>query len=309
MQVAKLLLDLSDSVFARTARRLDGLTDEELVWEPAPHCWSVRERADGTLRPDWAPYIGGAEVTGTGARRTTRTGGDARRPPPFTNLAWRLWHLTEVYGRRQNETALKGTTRSQEHRADPHRSAAAALASLSEAHDRWRTVLASMADEELDQRIANAKRQPALSKVGYVMAMIDEFTHHGAELAVLRDLYAHANRPDSPFGDPPNLAKVAWAGMWHLVPEFVERGADVNAESDGATALHLACAAGERDIVELLLDRGANPDARHRVAVVWGGPGRPGDRETPLDWAEHFSRSDVVELLRSRLGDARPESR
>lgn len=306
MPMTTLLLDLSDNVFGRTARRLDGLTDEELLWEPAPHCWTVRERADGTIRADWAPYIGGAEVTEAGALRTTRTGGDAQSPPPFTNLAWRIWHLTEVYGRRQNEAALTGATQEATDRTNPHRSAAAAVAGLSEAHDRWRAVLAAMTDDELDQPIASSRRWAAPSKVGYVKAMIDEFTHHGAELGVLRDLYAHVNRSE-PFGDPPNLAKIGWAGMWHLVAQFVERGAEVNAESDGATALHLACAAGERDIVELLLDRGANPDARHRVAVVWGGPGRPGDRETPLDWAEHFSRTDVADLLRRRLGDALPE--
>jgi hypothetical protein len=38
MQVAILLLDQSDNVFGRTSRRLDGLTDAELLWEPAPHC-------------------------------------------------------------------------------------------------------------------------------------------------------------------------------------------------------------------------------------------------------------------------------
>src|SRR5688572_5762820 len=44
VNVRDLLLDQSDDVFGRTSRRLAGLTDEELVWEPAPHCWSVRER-------------------------------------------------------------------------------------------------------------------------------------------------------------------------------------------------------------------------------------------------------------------------
>jgi hypothetical protein len=34
MQAANLLLDLSDNVFGRTSRRLDGLTDAELLWDP-----------------------------------------------------------------------------------------------------------------------------------------------------------------------------------------------------------------------------------------------------------------------------------
>jgi hypothetical protein len=37
MNVRDLLVDQSDDVFARTSRRLAGLTNDELVWEPAPH--------------------------------------------------------------------------------------------------------------------------------------------------------------------------------------------------------------------------------------------------------------------------------
>jgi hypothetical protein len=303
-RAASLLVELSDNVFGRTARRLEGLTDDELFWEPAPYSWSVRRRVDGSLRADWAPYIGAGEVTDAGTSRTTRTGGAADRPPPLTNLAWRLWHLTNVYGRRQNELVLRGSTDARHDFDEPSGSAADALRALAEAHGRWRTVLASLADDDLDEPVATARREPVLRKVGYVTAMLDEFSHHGAELGLLRDLYAQVHQPEPRFGDPPDLAKVAWAGMWHLVPGLIEGGADVNAASDGATALHLACAAGEREIVELLLDRGADPDARHGVAVVWGGPGRPGDRELPLDWAEHFARDEIVELLRRRAADA-----
>src|SRR5438477_13212245 len=103
MELRDLLLDQSDDVFGRTSRRLVGLTDPELVWEPAPNCWSVRERADGTVRADWAPYVGDAEVSDSGFVGKTRTGGDAGHPPPFTNLAWRIWHLTGVYATANHE--------------------------------------------------------------------------------------------------------------------------------------------------------------------------------------------------------------
>src|SRR5688572_3825915 len=103
MDLAAMLLDVSDAVFARTRRRLDGLTDDEYLWEPAPNCWSVRERPDGSVRADWAPYIGDGEVTASGVIQGTRTGGDARRPPPFTTLPWRLWHLTGVYANALND--------------------------------------------------------------------------------------------------------------------------------------------------------------------------------------------------------------
>jgi DinB superfamily len=150
MLVGKLLLDLSDNVLGRTARRLDGLTDGELLWEPAPHCWSVRERPTGSVRADWAPYIGDAEVTDTGSIRSTGTDGDARRPPPFTNLAWRIWHLTVVYGRRQTDVVLTSASSTQDDGATPNRTAGAALADLHEAHGRWRAILASLTHGQLE---------------------------------------------------------------------------------------------------------------------------------------------------------------
>ena len=50
--------------------RLDGLTDDEFLWEPVAGCWSVRRGADGRHRAEgpW-PQPGAA--------------------PPVTTIAWR----------------------------------------------------------------------------------------------------------------------------------------------------------------------------------------------------------------------------
>ncbi len=134
------------------------------------------------------------------------------------------------------------------------------------------------------------------------MNMIDEFTHHGAELGVSRGLYAHAHRRDPLDADPPNVAELAWAGMWHLMAPLIDRCADPDAQSRGVRALHLTAAAGERDIVERLLQRGADAQATCPLPVVWGGtPNGKWTGETPLQWAEQFGRADVAELLRAHL--------
>jgi hypothetical protein len=98
------LLDQFDFACERLSSRLTGpvmdsgdgtdtqvgpMTDAEYFWEPVPDCWSVRRRTDGP-----------------GARATALTGqGDWGRdaaayphpwPPPFTTIAWRLSHLTEM---------------------------------------------------------------------------------------------------------------------------------------------------------------------------------------------------------------------
>jgi hypothetical protein len=62
--------------------RLDGLTDEEFLWEPVPGCWSVRPRGEGT-----APMaLGSGDFTA-----------DFVWPPPdpapVTTIAWRIAHI------------------------------------------------------------------------------------------------------------------------------------------------------------------------------------------------------------------------
>jgi hypothetical protein len=71
------LIALSDYVYERTRDRLDGLTDTEYFWEPVPNCWTIRPAGSGKYQAD-----------------------DSHSPgiPPFTTIAWRLWHLVECYG-------------------------------------------------------------------------------------------------------------------------------------------------------------------------------------------------------------------
>ncbi|MBC8076520.1 MAG: DinB family protein, partial [Chloroflexales bacterium] len=41
------LLAQFDFARERLANRLVGLTDDEYLWEPVPHCWSIRPRSAG----------------------------------------------------------------------------------------------------------------------------------------------------------------------------------------------------------------------------------------------------------------------
>ena len=57
----------------------------------------------------------------------------------------------------------------------------------------------------------------------------------------------------------------------------------------------LSVAAGERAVVELLLDHGADPLVTQQ-AKSFGS--------TALEWAEHFGRADAAAVLRERGGVA-----
>ena len=64
-------------------------------------------------------------------------------------------------------------------------------------------------------------------------------------------------------------------------------GVDVNVKDGiGITPLHDACSEGHKEIVELLISKGAVLNAKDQ------------DGKTPLDKAEHQERTKIADLLR-----------
>jgi hypothetical protein len=176
--VAQLVTDelqaLSDHVWQRTRGRLAGLTDEEYFWEPAPRCMTIRRGDDGRWvwdPPQWIPN------------------------PPFTTIAWRLWHLIDMYGEDRAPKWLDLPPQGPAIGLDdpdgaPPATAAEALALLDRAHDRWDAHLALVDDDRLAVLIGPvAGRWSDHTRAAYVLHMLDEYVHHGAEIATLRDLW------------------------------------------------------------------------------------------------------------------------
>jgi hypothetical protein len=286
------LIDLSDEVWERTRARLDGLTDDEYFWQSAPGCWSIGRRNDGTWRIDWP-----------------RPRPD---PEPFTTIAWRLWHLIDMYGEDRAPRWLSVPPQGPAigfdapDNADPPATAGAALSLLERAHKRWDAHLELATDASLAEPIgAVAGPQYAQrTRTAYVLHMLDEFIHHGAEIAVLRDLWRWqhpigsdqrmdliARGDDRALDDLPDtdltsalLDQAAAYGRWDLVAALIGRGAPL--ANTGRTPLHLAAGAGEVEVVQLLLDHGADPTVTD-----------PEFHATARQWAEFLQRPRVVELL------------
>ncbi len=167
------LVQLSEYTWGRTWARLNGLTDEEYLWEPVEGCWSIRPAEDGVFHPDWR---------------------EAPDPAPFTNMAWRMCHLIRCYGEQRNRVWLgvptDGAPDCFEVTAPAPATAAAALTSLAAAYAEWTTVLGVVSEAALGEALgAVAGPFADADKAGFVLHMLDEFIHHGAEIALLRDLW------------------------------------------------------------------------------------------------------------------------
>ena len=87
------------------------------------------------------------------------------------------------------------------------------------------------------------------------------------------------------FADP--IHDAALDGDFDEVQRQLDAGVDVNEESSkGLTPLHYAASAGHNDIVELLIERGANVNATDS-----------GKGGTPLDYAHWGDQEEVIETL------------
>ncbi|MFK5646209.1 DinB family protein [Ornithinimicrobium sp. LYQ121] len=167
----------------RARPRLDGLTDDEYLWEPAVGSWNLRRRevdAPGTVTVragagGWLLDFGYPEPS----------------PAPVTSIAWRLGHV--VVG----VLAMRSHSHFDAPPADYETwtyaaTAAEALHQLDDAYAHWSAGVAALAAEELWQPVGPAEgpwaEQPMITLVLHINR---ETIHHLAEVALLRDLWAH----------------------------------------------------------------------------------------------------------------------
>ncbi|SFB54538.1 DinB superfamily protein [Amycolatopsis marina] len=158
------------------------MTDDEYLWEPVRNCWSIRPQAAG-------PGPGATMLAGAGD-----WGRDAGRPhpwpPPITTIAWRLAHLSEMLTLRADYTV--GSRSLTEQHYVFHGDVTGGLRDFAEGTRSWRAALVSADDAALDEvgrssyPYGSDPEEPFLEIVWWVN---QEILHHGAEIALLRDLY------------------------------------------------------------------------------------------------------------------------
>ena len=288
--------------------RLEGLTDEEYLWQPVEDCWTLHPTDDGGTTFDfhWPPPD----------------------PAPFTTIAWRMAHIGIC-------TAGRTTTYFPAQATEPWDSekyatttafpatASSAIAFL----DRWWAAWRAGIDEAGASRlwqpygaVEGAYPEMQLGEddpfIGMVLHQHRELMHHGAEINLLRDLYRaqqprdelvyailradqnavramteldptiidryRRDRPDLPL----RATETGRVDVIHLVADL---GFDLNATTSGITPLLHAVAGGYLELVRALIELGADPSIKD-----------PKFGADALACAEYFHQDAVADYLRAR---------
>jgi hypothetical protein len=152
--------------------RLEGLTDDEYFWQPAPDVWTIRW-IDGRAVSDsevWAPV--------------------AAQTPPRT-LAWSISHLG--WGSLTRADYLVGEHRLTDDDIVWPMTAAEGVAFMRDGLAAWRTGLDQMTDADLDTVGRSAYPgglDPTLPLIEIVWWVNKELVFHAGEIWLMRDLYA-----------------------------------------------------------------------------------------------------------------------
>ncbi len=168
--LSAIILEGLDDAWDPLLERLDGISDDEYTWEPVASCWTIRPDNEGGMVADWAD--------------------PDPVPAPVTTIAWRCWHIAvdclDSYSSRlfgATGTGLTGP--SWVHKPDQ------AQAMLSAAWVVFRSGVAAWGDEGLWMPLGSAWGPYAEhNNLALAVHAQREVIHHGAEIALLRDLYA-----------------------------------------------------------------------------------------------------------------------
>ncbi len=166
-----LTLDAIDFVWARVRKRITGLSQAEYLWEPVPDCWTVRQAGDEVV-VDWS--------------------GDDPDPAPVTTIAWRMYHLAaDCFANYLTGGLGEWPIRTPQGRWTLDVNEALELLDASWA--AFRAGLGGLGEDGMWRALGSEWGPFADDNwAGLVIHALDELSHHGAEIALLRDLWQHA---------------------------------------------------------------------------------------------------------------------
>ena len=167
---ASVLSNLDFRWNALIRNRLEGISEDEYLWEPIAGCLSVHPDAAGGYTLD---SVGPAEF-------------------PLGNIAWRMTHLAFSLSNHPVAAVAFGGAWQKPELAAPAGTAAEAINRLDRAYRHWHATVAGLSDTDLARRLGSAAGQYAESTVlDSILHIQAEALQRGADLSLLRDLYWH----------------------------------------------------------------------------------------------------------------------
>ena len=170
-------------------RAWNGLSDEELRWEPMPGSWTVGpveqcRTPTPFLVERWAVDFDAGLAAGT---------------EPLTSIAWLFWHVGSMPGRAAELDFLGGSHSAASGWTSPYIETHPIFTTAAEAvgtmRAGWRALdvaLRSASDEQLEQPTrfwGYGGPGPMGTGAQIVASTLNEISHHGTQIGVLRDLF------------------------------------------------------------------------------------------------------------------------
>jgi hypothetical protein len=162
--------------------RLDGLSDDEYLWEPVTGMWSVRRDSAG----NWV--MDGATPT--------------PEPAPMTTIAWRMMHIAATGFANRAGAFFGEAPYPALDMNDPKRyptsmpsTASVGVAYIERSYTRWLDGIRSLDEHDMAKSLGTKGGPFADDTMAALIVHINrEVMHHGGEIGVLRDLYARRDR-------------------------------------------------------------------------------------------------------------------
>jgi hypothetical protein len=181
-------------------RAWDGLTDDELNWEPFAGSWGVRN-ADACHTP--TPFISGEWAVDFDADLAAAAD-EGRAIEPLTTIGWLMWHVGSQPGRLAELDFLGGSRTADSGWTSPYLVSHPAFARADDAvtamREGWRALdraLRASTDEQLEMeaRWWSYGDEPGPTTYGaqVIASTLNEISHHGTQICMLRDLYRLAS--------------------------------------------------------------------------------------------------------------------
>jgi DinB superfamily len=190
------LLEVMYFIERFTLRRAWGdLTDDEFMWEPMDGAWTVRSVSESCTP---TPFVTGVLEADFDAPLAMATAG-GKTDEPLTSIAWLFWHVGSMPGRAAELDVFGGAHSPATGWTSPYMSTHPIFTTAEEAvntmQSGWRALkmaLRSATDEQLERPTrfwGFGEPGPMGTGSQIVASILNEVSHHGTQIGVLRDLY------------------------------------------------------------------------------------------------------------------------